>query len=293
MAMRSADRTGGAVAEWLIHGHLWLALAVAAQVLYTGLFLHPDTPVTRYAFAASLGAFAAYGMIRLARSKSASEKEHGTLGWFRVHWNLMSALVTVAGIVAVLLLWPLRQDVWHWLVPVLAIALLYVTPFSTQKGAAFGLRSIPFLKVLLIATNWAVVTVAVPWCLGPQQHDLFSVIAIACMRVPLFLGLAILFDIRDLGTDAPGLRTVPIIFGVNGARAIAVLLLLFSATFELIFLRGLGYSVASYTILAGYTVAILLALRATPGDKRLSFDLLVDGMMILIPLCAWLGMKLA
>jgi len=105
-------------------------------------------------------------------------------------------------------------------------------------------------------------------------------------------GLAIIFDIRDLGNDAPGLRTVPIVFGVKGAKALSVLLLLISAAFEWIFLQGLGYNVASYTILAGYVVAMLLAIRANPGDKRLTFDLLVDGMMILIPVCVWVGMKL-
>lgn len=290
--MRADERTSGPVLKWLIHGHVWLALAVATQVLYTGLFLHPGTPVARYAAAAAIGAFTAYGMIRLARSKSASEKEHGTLGWFRSHWPLMSVMVAVGVLAAVLLLWPMIAEMWRWLVPVLAIALLYVTPFSTNTGEALGLRSIPFLKVLLIASIWAVVTVAVPWRLDLQEHDTFLIIAMACMRVPLFLGLAIIFDIRDLGNDAPGLRTVPIVFGVKGAKALSVLLLLISATFEWIFLQGLGYNVASYTILAGYVVAMLLAIRANPGDKRLTFDLLVDGMMILIPVCAWVGMKL-
>lgn len=286
----SAEKTHGPVLKCLVHGHFWLACAVVAQVAYTGLFLQPGSPVLRYGAAAFLGSIAVYGIIRLARSRSVSEEGLGTLGWFRDHRPVMLPLVLVAGIASAVLLWPYMGMVWRWLLPAMMVALLYVTPFDSSKGHALGLRTVPFFKVLLIAALWAVVTVAVPWRLDLQEHGTFPIISMACMRMPLFMGLAIIFDIRDLGQDAPGLRTVPVVLGVNGAKGVAIFLLSCSASFEMIFLRGLGYDVASWTILVGYLAAIVLAMRAKPGNNSLYFDMAVDGMMILIPFCAWVGM---
>lgn len=286
-----AATTRGAVMRWLVHGHFWLAMAVAAQIGYTGLFLKPGTPIVRYAIAACLGAIAIYGMIRFARSRSASEEGLGTLGWFRAHKKTMLPLVLVAGLSSLLLVGPLLPSVWPWLLPALVLALLYVTPFDLAKGHAVGLRAVPFLKAVLIAALWAVVTVAVPWRLDQQEHGTFTILSMACMRVPLFMGLAIIFDIRDLRQDAPGLRTVPLLFGVTGAKVIAILLLACSAAFETIFLRGLGQYPAAWSILVGYAVAMAIVFRARPGDHGPGFDLLVDGMMILIPVCAWIGMQ--
>lgn len=289
--MRTAI-TKEAAWQWLVHGHFWLALAVAAQTAWTALFLSPGTPIGGYVAAASLGVFAAYGLMRLARSKPGSERAGGTLGWFRAHRGRMLPLVALAAVAAAWLLGSYPGWLWSMLLPAMALAFLYATPIDVAPGRALGLRAVPFLKVLLIAALWSVVTVAVPWRLDGLARSNWYILSMACMRMPLYLGLAILFDIRDLGQDAPGLRTIPGVLGVRGAKAVSLGLLACSALFELLYLHGLGQTMAMKTILVGYAVAGVVAWRARPGQAGPRFDLWVDGMMILVPLCGWLGMKL-
>lgn len=274
---------------WLIYGHLWLALAVAAQTLWTGLFLHEGTPVGRYALAAALGAYAAYGVMRLARARGPEHVRYPNLQWYHRNRRLLTVLVGIAGVAAFVLLWPLWPMAWPWLVPAIVLAFFYVTPFTTADGTGIGLRSIPFVKAFLIAVLWAVVTVAVPVRLDPYGHSDLTVAAMACMRVPLILALAITFDIRDQASDAPALRTVPLVFGIRGAKAIALLLLACSALFELIFLQRLGYVEGKWLLLIGYAYATVLVVRARPVRDPIYYALLVDGAMVAIPLCAWVA----
>lgn len=275
--------------RWLIFGHIWVALAVGAQTLWTTLFLHEGGPARRYALAASLGAFTAYGITRLARVGSPEAEVYVNLRWYAANRRLMYLLVGGAGTVAFMLMWPLWPRIWHMLLPAAALTFFYVTPFTSGRGRGIGLREVPFLKAMLIAVLWSVVVVAIPLHLDNAAFSTGTIIAYTCMRVPLILALAILFDIRDQPTDDPALRTVPLVFGVRGAKAIALFLLVCSAAFEVLFLRGLGYTTAAWTILAGYTFALVLAVLAKPVRDPFYYAILVDGVMIAVPVCGWLG----
>lgn len=275
--------------RWLIFGHVWVALAVAAQILWTVLFLHEGSLARRYALAALLGSFSAYGVMRLARTGGPEGKEYMNLLWYKAHKHLMNVLVGLAGAAAFVLLWPVWPKVWDLLVPSIILTFFYVTPFTSGKGRGIGLRTVPFLKALLIAVLWAIVVVAVPLRLDPVEQSDFRILALTCMRVPLILALAILFDVRDQGSDDPALRTVPMVFGTRGAKAIALFLLACSALFEVVFLRGLGHLGASWTILAGYAFGMVLTVRAKPKRDPFYYAILVDGVMIAVPLCGWLG----
>lgn len=278
--------------RWLIFGHVWIAVALAAQVLQTSLWLHEGSLARRYALAAFLGAFAAYGVTRLARITGPEAGEYINLRWYGRNRGLMYFLVGLAGAAAFVLMWPLWPRIWRVLLPAVALTFFYVTPFTSAKGAGLGLRSVPFLKAMLIAVIWSVVAVAVPLHLDPVGFPAYAIIGLTCMRVPLILALAILFDIRDQPTDDPALRTVPLVFGVKGAKLVALVLLACSALFEVLFLRNLGYTLASWTVLAGYAFAAMLTVRAKPERDPFYYGILVDGVMIAIPACIGLGVWL-
>lgn len=290
--MDHANNIRNPILQWLIYGHLWLTLAVVAQIQWTGLFLHEAPELWRYTIAAALGTFAGYATMRLARVRGPEVERYPNLSWYRTNRVLITALVGLSAIAAFVMMWPLWSILWKWLLPVMALAFFYVTPFTSASGRSVGLRSIPFLKVLLIPVLWVVVVVAIPVRLDLETHSSLTIATFACMRIPLILALAIAFDIRDTATDDPALRTVPLVFGLRGAKSIALFLLICSALFEVIFLRGLGYVTASWTILFGYAIAALLIARAKPVRDPIYYALYVDGVMILIPLCVWIGTML-
>ncbi|MBS1568163.1 MAG: hypothetical protein JST45_01855 [Bacteroidetes bacterium] len=279
------------VLRWLIYGHVLVALAVGAQSWWTSLFLHEGALARRYAVAATLGGFAAYGVTRLARMGTKEAHEYANLKWYKANQRTMYVLVGLAGAAAFLLMWPLWPRIWTIMLPMAALTFFYVTPF-TFRGRGIGLREVPFLKALLIAVVWSVVAVAVPMRLDPVEQAPMAIIGFTCMRVPLILALAILFDIRDQPTDDPALRTVPLVFGVRGAKIAAFVLLAISALFEVVFLHGLGYTAAALTILVGYIFGFVLTALAKPVRDAVFYAILVDGVMIAVPLCGWVGVVL-
>lgn len=275
--------------QWLIFGHLWLSLCAAAQVWWTGMFMTEAPCLWRYIGAVGLGTFSGYCVMRLARARGPEYVHYANLTWYNQHRKAVMVLVALAMAAAFMLMWPLWPLLWRWLLPVSVIAFFYVTPFTNSRGNTIGLRSIPYVKTLLISVLWVVVVVAVPLKLDLHTHSPGLIIGMTCMRLPFFLALSIAFDIRDLDNDDPSLRTMPIVLGVRGSKALATFLLLGSALFEMIFLRGLDYTVASWTILVGYVYAAVLILRAQPVRDPIYYALLVDGAMIVVPLCVWVG----
>ncbi|MFT3884993.1 MAG: hypothetical protein QM724_06040 [Flavobacteriales bacterium] len=278
--------------RWLLYGHIWLACAVAAQIAWTDLFLLDAPLLWRYALAAALGTFAGYGTMRLARSRGPEHARYPNLVWYHTNRSLLTALVAVATVAACVLLWPVWPLAWRWLLPAMLFAFFYVTPFTARNGRGIGLRSIPLVKALLISIIWVVITVAVPMRLDHMEHPTFTVVAYACMRLPLVLALCILFDVRDLDTDEPALRTWPQVLGLRGAKVVAMLLLLISLAFETFFLRGSERYAAAWLLLPGYLFALGLVLRARPERDPVYYALFVDGVLVLLPLLVGLGLLL-
>lgn len=286
------DRLRHPLMRWLVYGHVWVALAVVAQTIWTIRFLPHGDALMRYAWAAGLGSFAAYGIMRIARARSPERDRFANLSWYAGNRTLTIVLVGSAIVGALLLAWPFRASLWPLLVPVALLAFFYVTPFTSKSGTGYGLRSVPMLKAFLISGLWVVVTVAIPLRIDPDGHALPTIVAMACMRFPFILALAIVFDIRDLASDPPALRTVPQLIGIRGAKATAALLLLISGTLEAVFLHQLDRVGALIGLSVAYVITLMLCLLAPARRDAFHYGFLVDGTMILVPLAVLIGDRL-
>ncbi len=276
--------------QWMVYGHLWLALGAAVQVWYIGLFLHEAPDLGRYVVAVPLGTYAAYGAMRWMRTRAPALAAAPPMMWVKDRGRpfLWSIGLSAAG--ALVLLWPLLPRVWPWLLPAGVMAALYVSPFSASNGIGIGLRNVPVVKFLVVAVVWTLAVVAAPMALDLADHSRSTILFALCMRGPLFMALAIAFDIRDAHSDHPALRTLPQLFGVRAARITALVLMVIAAAYEHIFLRGLDYHTASWTVLVAYAFAVFLIARARSDSGAAYFGILLDGTLILIPLCAAIGM---
>jgi hypothetical protein len=277
------------VLQWLIYGHVWLAMCIAAQVGWTGLFLREAPELWRYTIASALGTITAYGLMRWVRSRDPGMRSSAHLHWTGERRRTLFAICLACVVAAAVLCWPPRWEALRWLLSAALLASLYVSPFTGSDGQSIGLRRIPGLKVIFIAWVVAATVVAVPMTYDTTPHHPLSIFLVMCMRMPLYLAIAITFDVRDVVYDPPALRTVPQLFGVAGAKVLASLLLMASAVFEHVFLRGLGYAESAWLVLVAYAVGIGLVLFATPRRGPLYFGLAVDGLLILIPICVWAG----
>lgn len=277
------------VMQWLVYGHVWLALCVAAQVWWTGLFMAEAPELWRYNMAAALGTVAGYGFMRWVRSREPKLRASAHLSWSSERYRLMFGIAVACCLAAAILCWPPRWTIHRWLLLAGMVAFLYVSPFTGKDGLTIGLRRVPGLKVFLIAIVWALVVVAVPMGYDLAGHSPMNIVLMICMRLPLFLALAIAFDVRDLPHDPAVLRTLPQLMGPGGAKALALVLLTGSALFEHVFLRSLHYQLSAWLVLVPYAITTVLIALANASRSTCYFDIALDGMLILIPVSVWIG----
>lgn len=111
------------------------------------------------------------------------------------------------------------QLAWILCIPAL-ISILYPLSFKRAFSGFTSLRTVPGLKMFLIAVTWSYVTVFIPVFLYGRL-ELHDIIELA-MRTVLVLGLVVPFDIRDVTYDEPGMKTIPQVLGAEKARQLAM-----------------------------------------------------------------------
>lgn len=166
------------------------------------------------------------------------------------------------------------------LIPAGVISFFYVGDLFLRRANS-GLRSIPFIKIFLIALVWSIVTVAFP------LHDKIS--SIQSSHVILFaerfffiLAITIPFDIRDLGIDNRGLRTIPQLLGIQKAKIISYVMLSFSAVCSIFLWNQAFYSnqlIFSLMLMYLFTAALLIGVKKNRTDLYYSFG--IEGTMLI------------
>jgi hypothetical protein len=285
------------VLRTLVYGHVWLALGAAAQTAWMQELLGLEgwrAPVLAFC-----GTMAGYTFMRWARMDHPDATSAPHLVWFRAHRRpLLYAALFCFGCGSAIAL-PSVHGLFRMLWPAAVVTLFYVVPPGLVGGRTIGLRWLPLFKALLIAATWSLVTVGLPLAIGGS--DLFADPAawLFVLQFTFFLALAIAFDLRDNAVDPPSLRTVPRLVGIKVSKVVALLLLLHPITVFLLlaFLSramdepGIPSSFASEQLCAatGYIATGLLVLRSGPGHGAFNHDLVLDGMLVLVPLLWWLG----
>lgn len=197
----------------------------------------------------------------------------------------------VIGGISLLPLIPRLISILWWILP---ICLLYVVPFG-YPNRYFGLRAIPTLKVPLVGLVWAVVTVILPGMAADDPASEPIIFFLFIQRFLFIMALTIAFDIRDSALDPPALRTIPQIFGDHIARwiaigmvAIAIVISVFLAVIEKIPDRPSMHLLP----VIGMLFSTMLVHHSDRTRPEIYFGFFIDGMLILLPLLAWIGSKM-
>ncbi|WP_299817792.1 hypothetical protein [uncultured Pontibacter sp.] len=185
--------------------------------------------------------------------------------------------VSIAAAVGIYLYFKL--DVNLWVVLHLAvISVGYTVPIVYKSNEVRPLRSIPLLKVFLIAYVWAVVTAWFPLLdAGVQALDTQALLLLL-RRFLFILALALLFDIRDYTYDrAMNTLTVPGLIGVKSTKLVSLVLLL---VYTLLAMQTETGEVLVALIVSALAAAIVVLL-ANEHKPRVYYALLADGAMLL------------
>lgn len=118
-------------------------------------------------------------------------------------------------------LWLLPIPLWWWILLTALLTLFYAVPaFPGGKN----LRNVSGLKIGIIATVWAIVTVVFPLAhsnTGFGETELLLLL----QRFLFIMALALPFEIRDLKSDALSLGTIPQRIGIKNTKILGVVLL--------------------------------------------------------------------
>ena len=137
----------------------------------------------------------------------------------------------------------------------------------------FGLRNTPYLKIFLIAASWSISTVLLTYFENNLLIDQRFYLEIFA-RFFFILGITIPFDIRDLKFDNRKLKTIPIVFGFDDSKKIALFFLfiyiLISSYVYLFNNFNLNYLLATFFCFL-YSAYLVNNLKANSSNFYYSF----------------------
>lgn len=250
-----------------------VSMAVFSMAMITGVNFEVNT----FEEATFLGCstFVSYNGIRFMKWRSRSltiELDE----WFTNNFNLNLVL---NGVVLVLLLFFAMNITFKsflLLVPFVMVTLFYMVPFFYKSETNYSLRKIPGIKIFSISMSWAgLVTL-----FALSNYGILSDprVWLFCFQQFLFvLVLTLPFDIRDINFDSKKLKTIPMMFGVFGAK-------LFGSALLVVFSFVSIYNVESYISITNIMISLILLVGlwgATSNQSKYYASFWIEGIPIL------------
>lgn len=266
--------------DLLFYGNSWIALCATAMALQTQLLLNGKfslAPVTLLVFFATLFLYSIHRIVGLEKVRPFADKgRYKVISKFKNHILFYGFIAAIGGIIFFFKT-SFRIQL-ALLIPAL-ISLGYVIPFLSKKRR---LRDLGYLKIFLIATVWAWVTVVLP-AIELNRALQISTILMAIERALFIFAITLPFDIRDLKVDAHAeVKTIPAKIGISKTKLVAAISLAL-----MLFMTFLNFQLGTYD--SGTLLALTLSMVSTCffihySDKMehdYYFTGLMDGTMLI------------
>jgi len=200
--------------DFYINGSIHVAIAVLSLVLMTNhMFQNSfDLPMAGFAF---FGTIFGYNFIKYEdffRNKKPLRFELKAIA-------IVSVISLLASIFFFFCLGSVTQIT---AIIFFGLTFLYTVPVFSKKK---NIRNWSGVKIYIVAICWSGVTTLLP--LMNAGTEVFSdVILKCCQRFLLVISLILIFEIIDLKTDDPALKTVPQRIGVAKTKILGILILI-------------------------------------------------------------------
>ncbi|MEJ8803716.1 hypothetical protein [Pontibacter sp. H249] len=272
-----------------------LAQQILGAVLYSSVFisccafsltietyklanLPISLPMAVFVFLATLFTYNLSSVYSFIRRPHQKQYKHGAAWWER-NKKLLAIVgaLSIAAAAGVYFYYGLEVSIWV-LLHLAVISVGYTVPIIYKSNKVKPLRSIPLLKVFLIAYVWAVVTAWFPLLdAGIAAWDAQAVMLLL-RRFLFILALALLFDIRDYAYDrSMKTLTIPGLIGVKNTKLLSLALL---AVYVLLALQT-EVNEVQWALVASAAMAALVVIFSNEHKPRIYYALLADGAMLL------------
>ena len=262
-----------------VYSNLWVATAVASLVGLTMIVIcHYDANLIGFVFFATM---LMYGYARKFESPSRIDEPTSKLTqWTEANPVLFWSSSVVGLIGAAWFAQYLTPAAWFWVGGCAILSIIY--PLQFIKRRTTGLRNIAGLKLFIISSVWAIVTVVLPAVQTGLQLNL-NIAWLALQRLLFVMAITIPFDIRDLRIDSPSINTLPYLLGVKRSRFVAHFSI-FLAEVGAVFMYLTDFFSAGE--MAGHLIAFeltsVLIYRSSPKRPDLFFSFWVEGTSVLL-----------
>tara|TARA_Y100000589_G_scaffold280612_2_gene277101 strand:+ start:1770 stop:2558 length:789 start_codon:yes stop_codon:yes gene_type:complete len=252
----------------VIFSNCWISLGAVMCTLST--FLYNDQQIQyEYLLIIFLMTFFGYN-IQMSSNPISSNIRSNQTNWLIKHGQKMKYLSYILFVISIpIIIVTFSFDVLIFSLP----AFIAVVMYKSKDYTSFGLRTIPSLKLILIALIWSWVCVVTPQLLFfPHVDFSFSIIVFS-----FILAITIPFDIRDLNFDSENLKTLPQIFGSTMCVLIALSILLALVCYSYFNLEKVGLCYL-------FTLTALFILPSYKARNEYYYLFLIDGFLVLFPI---------
>ena len=215
-----------------------------------------------------------YNFIRFYKS---SKIQHWLPLFISNNKNKLIGLTIISLLVVIYLSFSLNFKAIITLVPFVLLTLFYIVPFPWKKNKSVALRSIALLKLFLIATTYAGVTVLFPlmnYDVKIQNAEFITFI----QRFLFIVAITIPFDIRDLSFDDSNLKTLPQVVGIRRSKVIGLIILMLFLGSEF-FKNMTASSIRICFIIA--LLSLFLLLKSSPRQSKYYSAFFVESIPII------------
>jgi len=265
--------------NFYLYSSLHISLCAAALTLFTYMSYHIEVDFA-YVFFVGFSTMLTYGLHRVVGIKKMDTFSNvGRFGIVKQFKSHIVGYTIIAGLLCLSLFFILSSLQQVAIIVAGAISLSYTLPiFSKGKR----LRDFAFIKIFLIAIVWALVSETI--VLLETDSTIGFMILPFIERVLFFIAITIPFDIRDQKVDkTSGVTTLATSLGVESARNLAYVLLLFAAITCLS--NSIDINSAISKIIC-YVMASCLIYKSKEHSSDIWFSGFLDGTMM-IPLAVY------
>ena len=255
------------VLHFLINTNIFVASCVSALAMSSEYLLgHTNTQLGQFVFFATLFTYNFQRVVKINH-----DVKHKRTEWILNNILLIYSLMFIG--ISVSLYWFFHFDFRTQVLICIAgtISLFY----------PFGLRTIPYCKILIISFVWT--TGSMLLLITEQSINIDNNVSLHILSRFLFVfAITIPFDIRDLPYDNIKLKTIPIVIGISKSKKIAILSL---SILEAISVYQFSNNYLSHNLLIAISISYLLAsgliLKSNEKSRDLYYSFWVESLSII------------
>lgn len=262
---------GKRAVELLVHSNLFISISATSVAISTIILadLSPEALPLFIVFAVTLFVYSFNRIADLAEDRhNLPERSAFVDRYGKPIFTVGTLLYAVATVLAI---WQSVPGSPGLLIP-LIIAVAY---------SVLGLKRILLVKNLLVGVAWGLIPVGVGVYYGAL--DQFAVQFMIVFITVMITIAAIVFDIKDVEGDArEGISTVPIVFGVDRTRLLAVVTssVVFCGVSAMLVMGTVIPVYGVFLVFIGYVIGYSLV--ATEDRSVLFYGFIIDGEHILL-----------